>query len=64
MRDHEAEHGYFYLDPCNLHPGEETIVASRLEEELAKARASNQIISSPYEERYQARIDALMRWPD
>ncbi|MET3650025.1 aminotransferase class V-fold PLP-dependent enzyme [Phyllobacterium ifriqiyense] len=64
VRDHEAEHGYFYLDPCNLHPGEETIVASRLEEELAKARASNQIISSPYEERYRARIDALMRWPD
>ncbi|MHC1551093.1 aminotransferase class V-fold PLP-dependent enzyme [Phyllobacterium sp. K27] len=64
VRDHEAEHGYFYLDPCNLHPGEETIVASRLEEELAKARASNQIVSSPYEQRYQARIDALMRWPD
>ncbi|MEP7453850.1 aminotransferase class V-fold PLP-dependent enzyme [Phyllobacterium sp. SB3] len=64
VRDHEAEHGYFYLDPCNLHPGEETIVASRLKEELAKASASNQIISSPYEDRYQARIDALMRWPD
>ncbi|EJN06304.1 aminotransferase class V-fold PLP-dependent enzyme [Phyllobacterium sp. YR531] len=64
VRDHEAEHGYFYLDPCNLHPGEEAIVASRLEEELNKARASNAIIASPYEERYQARIDALMRWPD
>lgn len=64
VRDHEAEHGFFYMDPCNLHPGEETIVASRLEEELGKARASNQIIASPYEDRYQARIDALMRWPD
>ena len=23
VRDHEVEHGYFYIDPCNLHPGEE-----------------------------------------
>ena len=27
VRDHEAEHGRFYLDPCNLHPGEAEIVA-------------------------------------
>ncbi|MCG3024206.1 hypothetical protein, partial [Escherichia coli] len=26
-RDHEVEHNYFYLDPCNLHPGQETVVA-------------------------------------
>ncbi|WP_027233137.1 aminotransferase class V-fold PLP-dependent enzyme [Phyllobacterium sp. UNC302MFCol5.2] len=64
VRDHEAEHGYFYMDPCNLHPGEERIVAGRLEEELRKARASNEIIATPFEERYARRISGLMRWPD
>lgn len=64
VRDHEAEHGYFYMDPCNLHPGEERIVAGRLEEELRKARASNEIIATPFEERYARRIAGLMRWPD
>jgi D-glucosaminate-6-phosphate ammonia-lyase len=64
VRDHEAEHGYFYMDPCNLHPGEEKIVASRLDEELSRARASNEIIATPFEERYARRISGLMRWPD
>ncbi|PSH58889.1 aminotransferase class V-fold PLP-dependent enzyme [Phyllobacterium sophorae] len=64
VRDHEAEHGYFYMDPCNLHPGEEKIVARRLHEELGKATASNEIISTPFEERYARRIAGLMRWPD
>jgi L-seryl-tRNA(Ser) seleniumtransferase len=35
VRDHEVEHGYFYLDPCNLHPGQKTVMAKRLVEELA-----------------------------
>ena len=64
VRDHEVEHGYFYLDPCNLHPGEEKIVASRLDEELSKARASNEIIATPFDERYARRYrrsDALAR---
>ena len=64
VRDHEVEHGYFYMDPCNLHPGEEKIVAGRLEEELGKARASNEVIATPVEERYARRIAGLMRWPD
>lgn len=40
------------------------IVARRLDEELGKARASNEIISTPFEERYARRIAGLMRWPD
>ena len=28
VRDHEVEHGLFYLDPCNLHDGEAEIVAA------------------------------------
>ncbi|MBB4251623.1 aminotransferase class V-fold PLP-dependent enzyme [Rhizobium sp. BK008] len=64
VRDHEVEHRYFYLDPCNLHPGEEKIVAERLAEELDKARASNEIIATPIENRSRHRFDGLLRWPD
>ncbi|MGZ2461147.1 aminotransferase class V-fold PLP-dependent enzyme [Rhizobium anhuiense] len=64
VRDHEVEHRYFYLDPCNLHPGEERIVAERLAEELDKARASNEIIATPIENRSRHRFDGLLRWPD
>ncbi|NEJ27881.1 aminotransferase class V-fold PLP-dependent enzyme [Rhizobium leguminosarum] len=64
VRDHEVEHRYFYLDPCNLHPGEETIVAERLAQELDKARASNEIIATPIESRSRHRFDGALRWPD
>lgn len=64
VRDHEVEHNYFYLDPCNLHPGQETVVAKRLTEELAKARASNEIIATPLAERARRRFEGLRRWPD
>ncbi|MBB4441943.1 MULTISPECIES: aminotransferase class V-fold PLP-dependent enzyme [Rhizobium] len=64
VRDHEVEHRYFYLDPCNLHPGEEMIVAERLAQELDKARASNEIIATPIENRSRHRFDGALRWPD
>ncbi|MBN9983330.1 aminotransferase class V-fold PLP-dependent enzyme [Rhizobium laguerreae] len=64
VRDHEVEHRYFYLDPCNLHPGEETIVAERLAQELDKAGASNEIIATPIENRSRHRFDGALRWPD
>jgi L-seryl-tRNA(Ser) seleniumtransferase len=64
VRDHEVEHGYFYLDPCNLHPGQETVVAERLVEELEKARQSNEIIATPLETRRNRSSQAIMRWPE
>jgi len=64
VRDHEVEHGYFYLDPCNLHPGQERIVAERLVEELDKARRSNEIIATPLEDRRNRASRAIMRWPE
>jgi len=64
VRDHEVEHGYFYLDPCNLHPGQETVVAERLVEELGNARRSNEIIASPLEARRNRASRAIMRWPE
>lgn len=64
VRDHEVEHNYFYLDPCNLHPGQETVVAERLATELTKARSSNEIIATPLAERNARRFASLKRWPD
>ncbi len=64
VRDHEVEHHYFYLDPCNLHPGQEKVVASRLAEELDKARASNEIIATPFEDLSRHRFDGALLWPD
>ncbi|PRX08938.1 UNVERIFIED_ORG: L-seryl-tRNA(Sec) selenium transferase [Martelella mediterranea] len=64
VRDHEAEHQYFYLDPCNLHPGQEHIVARRLGEELDRAQRSNEIIATPIEDLSRHRFDSLLKWPD
>jgi L-seryl-tRNA(Ser) seleniumtransferase len=64
VRDHEVEHHHFYLDPCNLHPGQEIIVAQRLTQELDQAMASNEIITTPLRQRNLHRFDSLLRWPD
>jgi D-glucosaminate-6-phosphate ammonia-lyase len=64
VRDHEVEHGYFYLDPCNLHAGEAEIVAARLREELDRALHSNTPLATPYAGRDTRRIEKALRWPD
>jgi len=64
VRDHEIEHGHFLMDPCNLHPGEETIVAGRLVEELERALASNEIIATSVAARRARRARARLAWPD
>lgn len=64
VRDHEVEHGFFYLDPCNLHPGQENTVADRLADELGAALRSNEIIATPLQERRGRRAAYLKRWPD
>jgi len=64
VRDHEVEHGHFFLDPCNLHPGQEEIVAERIVAELETARRSNTIIASPLIERRNRRAASLAKWPD
>lgn len=64
VRDHEVEHGFFYLDPCNLHPGEAPVVAARLVEELDRAQRSNASLATPLADR-QARTDArIINWPN
>jgi L-seryl-tRNA(Ser) seleniumtransferase len=64
VRDHEVEHNYFYLDPCNLHPEEEFIVAERLTEELDAARKSNTPIVSDLRLRVLAQERAILNWPE
>ena len=64
VRDMEAERGYFYLDPCNLHPGEAEIVADRVVAELGEARKRNRPQQYTVAERQAKRLDALLRWPD
>ncbi|MER9437572.1 aminotransferase class V-fold PLP-dependent enzyme [Mesorhizobium sp. M0618] len=59
VRNHEVERGHFFLDPCNLHPGEAEIVAERLRAILtAKDR--------PADAMKVARKDSsgVLRWPD
>ena len=64
VRDHEVEHGFFQLDPCNLHPGEAEIVAQRVIGELTAARTRNASISRTPAERKSARFERLRLWPD
>lgn len=63
-RDHEVEHGYFYLDPCNLHPGQEATVAERLLQELDRARNAEAPGGTELAQRTLRRFEALRRWPD
>ena len=64
VRDHEAEHGLFFLDPCNLHPDEETIVAARLVEELEKAQRANEVVHTSIADRWLAQEASILNWPD
>jgi L-seryl-tRNA(Ser) seleniumtransferase len=61
VRDHEVEHGRFYLDPCNLHPGEAEIVADAIVRALASVRGR----PSPSLAEMRARaMRRLLVWPD
>ena len=64
VRDHEVEHGYFQLDPCNLHPGEAGIVAERLVEELDRARERNEPRVTRLADRRTRRLARVLQWPD
>ncbi|TIM16392.1 MAG: hypothetical protein E5Y69_37160, partial [Mesorhizobium sp.] len=59
VRNHEVERGHFFLDPCNLHPGEAEIVAERLQ---AVLNATDR----PADAMKPARKDTAgaLRWPD
>jgi L-seryl-tRNA(Ser) seleniumtransferase len=61
VRDHEVEHGYFYLDPCNLHPGEAEQVAEAVAGTLEAIRGQ----PAPLVEDLRTRAQQLLlSWPD
>ncbi len=64
VRDHEVEHGFFYLDPCNLHPGEAEVVTDRIAAELEKARRNPPAPRYSAAERKARRFEQLLAWPD
>lgn len=64
VRDHEVEHGHFYLDPCNLHAGEAEVVAERIVVELKRAQARPHAAKYTAAERKARRFARLLQWPD
>ncbi|QKC94507.1 aminotransferase class V-fold PLP-dependent enzyme [Mesorhizobium sp. NZP2298] len=59
VRNHEIERGHFFLDPCNLHPGEAEIVAERLRAILtAKDRPADAMKAAHKDS------SGVLRWPD
>ncbi len=58
VRGHQAEQGRFWLDPCNLHPGEAETVAQRLTEILSSPRPAGAMATPA---KSTAR---LLKWPD
>jgi D-glucosaminate-6-phosphate ammonia-lyase len=64
VRDHEAELHFFYLDPCNLHAGEEQVVLARIVSELERAQAAPEPVVTPFHRRGARRLAARRTWPD
>lgn len=58
VRGHQAEQGRFWMDPCNLHPGEAELVSRRLAGLLAAERP-NDAMAVPGKS-----TAGLLRWPD
>ena len=61
VRDHEVEHGYFYLDPCNLHPGEAQIVAETIRSTAQSIRGKSM---PDLRQLRRQQHEALLAWPD
>ncbi|WP_420703554.1 aminotransferase class V-fold PLP-dependent enzyme [Brucella intermedia] len=59
VRGHEVERGHFYLDPCNLHPGEASIVADSISQLLENDKRPDFAMMMPL----RSSTPVLM-WPD
>ena len=59
VRNHEVERGHFFLDPCNLHPGEAEIVADTLKAVLISSERPAHALNAPRKD-----PPAILRWPD
>jgi len=58
VRGHQAEQGRFWMDPCNLHPGEAGAVASRVVALLTGERPAN-ALAVPTKS-----TAGILKWPD
>jgi D-glucosaminate-6-phosphate ammonia-lyase len=63
VRDHHAENGFFDMDPCNLHDGEDEIVADRLVATLERGLAG-EVPATRLASRRAARFARMLEWPD
>jgi D-glucosaminate-6-phosphate ammonia-lyase len=64
VRDDLVAEGYFFLDPCNLAPGEEKLVADAISAEVASAQKNGdgrQMSYAQYSDRLASRFS---NWPD
>ena len=59
VRNHEIERGHFFLDPCNLHPGEAEIVAERMRAILIAKDRPADAMKAPRKD-----SSSVLRWPD
>ena len=64
VRDDLVEHGYFFLDPCNLIAGEEVVVAKKIANEVNQARDRGDGRRYSLAERRRRCIESLLKWPD
>lgn len=62
VRDDLIEHGYFFLDPCNLKPGEENIVSERIVRTVTAALSSKDGCRCDYSTRRQQACEAGLQW--
>jgi L-seryl-tRNA(Ser) seleniumtransferase len=59
VRNHEVERGHFFLDPCNLHPGEADIVAQQIAHVLRSSNSSRFDAASKIQQG-----SSVALWPD
>ena len=64
VRDDLVEHGYFFLDPCNLARGEAEIVSDGIKVVLREARSGSIGRRYTCSERRRRSVAAALCWPD
>jgi uncharacterized pyridoxal phosphate-dependent enzyme len=64
VRDDLVAQGYFHLDPCNLAPGEEKIVAEAIAGEIAAAQKNRDGLTMSFAQHAERLTSRLCSWPD
>jgi len=59
VRNHQVELGHFFLDPCNLHPGEEDIVADQIVTLVTQPERASGAMAPPVKS-----VSGILNWPD